>query len=104
MLPVSNHQRAPKRLRIEDVRRVLGDAETSRLVEVIQGRPARRRRTISVEQLQRARHVLFGKSEDDEAWTEALPVLREYLNGHSQTRKAMIRWIDRELEEALLGV
>lgn len=101
-LNAQNQRRTPKRVKIDDVRRVLGDDETDRLLAQVSGRPARRP-VVTAEQLQTARYVLSHWEGDERSLAAVIPVVRAYLQERSPARKAILRWVERELENALLG-
>lgn len=76
--------------------------ETDRLLAQVGGRPARRP-AATAEQLQTARYLLAHWEGDERSWAALVPVIRAYLQERSTARKAVLRWIDRELENALVG-
>lgn len=88
--------RRMKTLKLDDLRRLLGEDQVARLVTAIKGDGGTRTRTLGVtrEQLDRTIALVNGEAAGDarRAWIGTVPVFRMYFAESAQRRRRFEEW------------
>lgn len=96
--------RTPKTLKIDDLRRLLGEDQVSRLVTAIKGEGPTRARPLQVtrEQLDKTVALVNGEAAGDarRAWIGTVPVFRLYFAESPQRQRRFTEWADEWRGEA----